>query len=252
VKTITVFVFASAVLAAFSLPAGAQTVERRAAITGGGDPNGGKCTIEVVVDGAAEVEIRGDVAILRNLQGQPAQWRRFVCSSPMPPRPGEFRFAGVDGRGRQTLIRPAGDGGPAVIRIEDPQSGLEGYTFDIMWRGGAPPFSDRDRDFDRDRDRDRDRDFPPRRFTVDQAVRVCQDSIMQQARDRFPRSRLEFRRTNLDDNPGRNDWVIGVIEVTRRNGDRDLFRFSCSVDFDRGRVRSAQIEDRIRDRDRDR
>jgi hypothetical protein len=144
-----------------ALAASAQTVERRANITGRGDRDRGKCTIEVVVDGVAEVEIRGDRAVLRNLAGQPAQWRRFECSSPMPPNPPGFRFAGVDGRGRQNLVRAPERGGPAVIRIEDPQGGSEGYTFDVMWQEGGfsappppPPPVERGPD-DRDRDDNR-------------------------------------------------------------------------------------------------
>ena len=109
---------------------------RRADITGGGGDRG-KCTIEVVVDGAAEVEVRGDTANLRNLAGQPPQWRRFVCNGPMPPNPRDFRFAGVDGRGRQTLVRDPRQGGAAVVRIEDPGGGQEGYTFDLFWGAGG-------------------------------------------------------------------------------------------------------------------
>ena len=140
-------------------------IERRAMITGGGGDRG-KCTIEVVVDGAAEVEIRGDRAFLRNLGGQPPSWRRFVCNVPMPFDPVEFRFAGVDGRGRQTLVRAPGGGSAAIVRIEDPPPGSEGYTFDMFWRIGPsapppppipsappPPAYDRDRDrYYRDRD----------------------------------------------------------------------------------------------------
>src|SRR5262245_42304751 len=85
--------------------ANAQTNSRKAVFTGGGNPNGGKCTLEVVVDGSAQVEIRGDNATLRNTAGQTPQWRRFECSGPMPANPANFRFAGVDGRGRQTLSR---------------------------------------------------------------------------------------------------------------------------------------------------
>ncbi len=107
----------------------------RADIRGGGDH--GKCTIEVVVDGAAEVIIRGDSAELRTLSGQDATWRRFVCNQAMPMNPADFRFTGIDGRGRQTLVREPGRGGAAVVRIEDPQGGREGYTFDIEWRGDA-------------------------------------------------------------------------------------------------------------------
>ena len=114
-----------------------QVWERTASIRGGGGP-GGKCTIEVVVDGAVEVEIRGDHAVMRNLAGQPPQWRRFECNSPMPNNPTGFRFQGIDGRGRQTLVRDPSNGGPAVVRIEDPQSGSEGYTFDVMWAAGYP------------------------------------------------------------------------------------------------------------------
>ena len=154
-------------LAAISVSA--QPFQRRADINGGGDRNRGKCTIEVVVDGAAEVEIRGETALLRNLEGRPPQWRRFVCNAPMPFNPAGFRFAGVDGRGRQTLVRSPEGGAPAIVRIEDPQGGSEGYTFDVFWEmgnygtpfppgQGAPPPPDRrfeGRDYDRDRDNDR-------------------------------------------------------------------------------------------------
>jgi hypothetical protein len=253
----------------------AQNVQRRANITGGGSPDQGKCTVEVVVDGAAEVEIRGDSANLRNLSGQPPQWRRFQCTSPMPPNPGEFRFAGVDGRGSQQLVRDPRSGGSAVVRIEDPPSGSEGYTFDIFWsgggrnysgqdRGGPPPREqdrgfdglpprnddpDRDRDRDREGDRDRDRD---RRFTADQAIRVCQDWVRDEAGRRLGNARIDFRRTAMDDNPGRNDWVLGTFAAQGRYGRQDFYRFSCSVDFETGRVRSADFREADQDRDRDR
>ena len=149
-----------------AVSASAQSLERRADITGGGDRNNGKCTIEVVVDGVAEVEIRGDRALIRNLAGQQPQWRRFICNEPMPANPAGFRFAGRDGRGRQNLVRSPQGGSPAVIRIEDPQGGSEGYTFDVMWQSGGysapppppPPVERRDDDrrdderFYRDRD----------------------------------------------------------------------------------------------------
>jgi hypothetical protein len=229
------FLLAVTALAAISGPLGAQE-QRRAALRGGGG-NQGKCTIEVVVDGAAEVEIHGDSAMLRTTAGLPAQWRRFECSAPMPANPPGFRFSGVDGRGRQDLIRDPRNGGAAVVRIEDPQGGSEGYTFDVTWdnRGGYPDTQDRNRRDERDR--------PPisRRFTTDEAVRVCQDSVRRQAMERFRTQDIVFRRTALDDNPGRNDWVVGSLEA-RRGGRTDLARFSCSVNFDNGQVRSAQID----------
>ena len=215
----------------------AQTLERRASFLGGGSPGRGKCTIEVVVDTAAEVEIRGDRAILRNIAGQPPQWRRFECTGPLPGNPADFRFAGVDGRGRQNLVRdPRNSGGVAVIRIEDTAGGAEGYTFDIMWGGGYGPGPMRN-----EQGGGRIGGGPGRRFTVEQAVQVCEASIRQQAEQRFRTPNIHFRGTALDDNPGRQDWVTGMFEVRRSPGRGETYRFSCSVNFDTGRVRSAEI-----------
>ncbi len=95
---------------------------------------GGKCTFEVEVDGVAEVEIIGDQGFLRNLSGSPATWRRLECTQPFPRDAREFRFQGVDGRGRQDLVSQPRGGSGAIIRIEDPKAGREGYTGDIFWR----------------------------------------------------------------------------------------------------------------------
>jgi hypothetical protein len=111
------------------------TDRRTAQFRGGGDE--GKCTIELVVDQLAEVEIRGRSASVRTLRGSPSSFRRFECNRELPSRPFQFRFAGVDGRGRQSLVRSPERGGAAVIRIEDSRGGSEGYTFDIFWREGG-------------------------------------------------------------------------------------------------------------------
>ena len=221
-------------------PAGAQQFQRRATMVGGGGADRGKCTIEVVVDGVAEVEIRGDQGSIRNITGQPAQWRRFQCSAPLPRNPVDFRFEGIDGRGRQDLVRDPRNGGAAVVRIEDSKGGSEGYTFDLIWGGGnnsRPTFDNRPPD--------RVPERAPRRFTGEQAVGVCQDSVRRQAGNRFRGRRVEFLNTRIDDNPGRNDWVIGTIDVFRgRDMSEGRYRFSCSVNFDTGQVRSVQIDPR--------
>jgi hypothetical protein len=251
------------VLAITAVSASAQT--RRATMNGGGAPDRGKCTIEVVVDGAAEVEIRGDTANLRNLRGQPPQWRRFECNGVMPANPADFRFAGVDGRGSQRLVRDPRQGGAAVVQIEDPDNGSEGYTFDIFWGGGnlssgrnQPDIRggqyDRGNDrYDRDdRAYDRDRGGPRGRFSQDDAVRSCQDAVRQQVSQRFDPRSVVFRRVQTDDNPGRRDTVAGVFDVRRGNGRDEAYRFSCSVDFNSGRVWNAQVTSLRDDRDRDR
>jgi hypothetical protein len=112
----------------------AVTFERHATFSGHDNGWSGKCTIEVDVDGAADVVVRGDDALLRTLAGEPSVWRRFVCSSPMPAHPGQFRFRGIDGRGGVHLIRDPRQGGETVVRIEDPKPGRESYTFDLEWR----------------------------------------------------------------------------------------------------------------------
>lgn len=254
-----------AAAAVIALPSSAQTFQRRATIVGGGGGDRGKCTIEVVVDGAAEVSIRGDQGTIRNLSGNPASWRRFECSSPMPANAGDFRFQGVDGRGRQELIRDPRNGGTAVIRIEDPNGGSEGYTFDVMWGGyqnpGRGPITDNrgperppvtmpppDRGDYRGADRMPD-NRGPNRWTTEQAIEGCRDAIRIQARDRFRGRRVEFLSTRIDDNPGRNDYVMGAVEVFRGRLMENRYRFSCAVNFDSGRVRSADIEPRPAGRD---
>src|SRR5262249_51034026 len=122
--------------AVLELPAAAEGEYMRAVIKGGGGD--GKCTFEVEVDGSAEVEIRGDEGYLRTVSGSPARWRRLECNQTLPANPNHFEFKGIDGRGNQTLVRePNSNRGVAVIRIEDPKGGREGYTGDILWRGGS-------------------------------------------------------------------------------------------------------------------
>ena len=87
----------------------------------------------------------------------------------MPANPADFRFEGVDGRGKQELVRDPRNGGAAVIRIEDPDGGSAAYTFRVMWAGGPPLTQDRgpagrdDRGYAQDRGGRDDRSFEPDR-----------------------------------------------------------------------------------------
>ncbi len=254
------------VIGTLALTAGlANAQTRKAAMVGGGDANRGKCTAEVMVDGSAQVEVRGDNATLRNTGGQAPQWRRFECTGPMPANPANFRFAGVDGRGRQTLARdPRNNGGAAVVQIEDSQGGAESYTFDLFWggeppvaggfqgdRGSVPPhnrLSDRGDPNDRgfrppdDRPGDRGGFRRDRRMTEAEALAVCRQSIRDQAANRFRNANVDIRNLSIDNNPGRRDWIAGDLAVRRRFGRLDIYRFSCSVNFDTGEVRSTHID----------
>jgi hypothetical protein len=239
------------VLALAASIASAQAYQRRATMTGNANADEGKCTIEVVVDGAAEVTINGDYATIRNLSGQQPQWRRFECNRVMPSNPGEFRFRGIDGRGSQTLARSAQGGGPAVIRIEDPEGGSHGYTFDIMWRGGVGAMSGSS---DRYEDRGyNDRVYDNRQpgaFGVNDSQRACEDAILRQASRRFNTNDIRFLDSDFGGNQGqargrgRNAAHVGRFEVSRGGfGQSEVYRYSCRVNDRNGRVQ-AQIQGR--------
>lgn len=211
-------------------PLGAQSV-RSAVITGGGGPDHGSCTVQVVVDGAADVEIHGDTASLRDLSGRSPQFRGFECTGVMPANPADIRVTRVEGRGQQELIRDPRNGGVAVIRIQDPEPGPDVYTFNLSWSGyGGRGYGGRG--------------YGARGYGIsnDQAVQVCQDSVRQQAMDRYYARAVDFNRTSLDDNSGGIDRVSGTIMVHRGFRQQEPYRFSCSVDDNTGQVRFARIE----------
>src|SRR3954447_386571 len=117
-------------------PAGAQ--QRRANMIGGGNGDAGRCYAEVVVDGAAEIQITGDTATLRDLSGRPPQWQRFDCTGPMPAN-ANVRLT-ANGRGRTELVGTPQNGGPAVVRIQDPEGGAQLYQFELSWNNGGPGY----------------------------------------------------------------------------------------------------------------
>jgi hypothetical protein len=217
--------FGIAAMVAVAGVANGQVLQRRATVTGNGSGDRGQCRVEVLVDGAAEVEIRGVNATLRNRSGQSPQWRRFDCTSTLPVNPQNLRYIGVDGRGRQELVRTPQYGGSKLVRIQDKAGSSDIYAFDLVWGvndrpgRGAPPPPPQGRG-------------PSARYTTQQAVQVCQDAVKQQAYDRFRTWNIAFRRTSLDNNPGRQDWVIGMFDVRRAYNRDETYNFSCSVNFD--------------------
>jgi hypothetical protein len=223
-----------------TLPLSAETIPRRAEITGGRGPapNSGRCTIDVSVDHAAELEIRGDMGNLTTLGGQTAYWRGFRCNAPLPRTPHDFRLTRVNGRGSVRLIQdPRNNRGAARVHISDPQRGRANYALEVAWHGGdgwATPAP------------------PPPSFpapgpgsgggAIRNAIRSCQEAVT----DRLHRDgydRITFARTAPDPNRGANDWITGSASATRR-GDTRNFHFSCSVDFQSGRIRFVDVRRR--------
>jgi hypothetical protein len=193
----------------------ANPVPRRATITGGG--GNGRCTIDVIVDGAAEVEVSGDSGLLTTISGQTSVWRRFQCNTALPRNPAEFRVIRVSGRGTVRLTQdPRHTGGRAVIHIGDPV--YPGHPGSPNPPIPAPG---------------------PGGFPMARVIRMCQDSVTDRLnQDGY--SYITFERTTPDNNPGRNDWVTGTAKATRRFETR-WFSFSCSVDFRAGIVRSVDV-----------
>jgi hypothetical protein len=236
---------AAAILAALGPLALANPVSHRAIITGAG--GNGRCTIEVTVDGAAEVEVSADMGLLTTTSGQPAAWRRFQCNTPLPPKPADFRVVRDGNRGNIRLLQdPRSTGGRAVIRINDPKGGRGAFTFDLQWRGpggggwapgpavppsvpppgphpGPPPGH-----------------WPaPGGFPPARAIRSCQHSVTARLNhDGY--QYVSFESTIPVDNPGPNDWITGSAIGTRGFGNT-RFSFSCSVDFSSGHVRSVHV-----------
>jgi hypothetical protein len=224
-------------LLALGVPAAAQEFDRRAEILGG-DREHGRCSVVVVVDGMARIEIRKAEARLIDERGAPAIWRHFECTAEMPRDPREFGFRMTSGRGKAQLTSSPRDFAPAVIQIEDPQPGAGEYRFEIFWRG----FGGDDRGY-----------APPpppvvRAWVADDAIHNCQDAVRAQARDRFHAERMEFRRIGIDEAPGRREWVVGVLEVRRDRDFVEPYRFECSVDFGGRRIRSVDVFRADRDR----
>jgi hypothetical protein len=79
-------------------------------------------------------------------------------------------------------------------------------------------------------------------MTEAEALDVCRQSVHDQAVDRFRTPNVAVRNIAMDDNPGRRDWITGDLLIRRRFGRDQLYRFSCSVNFDTGVVRSSHID----------
>jgi hypothetical protein len=75
--------------------------------------------------------------------------------------------------------------------------------------------------------------------SASQALQTCQRAV----EDRLGRDgygRVEFVSINVDNQPGRSDWIVGAARADSRNRTTS-FDFSCSVNLDNGSVRSVDV-----------
>jgi hypothetical protein len=115
-------------------PAFGAELIRTASYTSTVATDSGKCTVEVVVPGTAQVRVKGDSATLIKMSGRDPEWKRFECSSPLPKKPVDFRMETTGGRGHQDLRHgPRYNRGTAVVDIDDPGHGEDTYSFDLIW-----------------------------------------------------------------------------------------------------------------------
>ena len=123
-----------AALAGLTAMASAQPLYRQATMIRPGDPSEGRCTVSVSVQGAADVEIRGDNATLRTVAGPAPQWQRFECTGPLPYSSANLQLRAIEGNGKITLTRDSSSGNVAIVRITNPEPADPLYTFDLFWR----------------------------------------------------------------------------------------------------------------------
>jgi hypothetical protein len=232
----------------------AQVPEQiREATIRGSRGTSGKCTIEVRVDIAAEVDVYGNSGRLRTLAGQPATWTRMECSDPLPFNMSDFRFKGIDGRGQMKLVQdPRNNNSMAVIRIDDPKSGSEGYTFDLEWSGasGGSPTGFQTGGFNPARQTTSTGaaggNLPARRanraLSSERAIDLCRAEVRTRADRDYNLRSIDITAAAVDNAAGRGDWVTGTFSdrtgYMRRTAG---YRFNCAVDYNSGQVRTIEI-----------
>jgi hypothetical protein len=97
----------------------------------------GRCRVRVRIDDEADVELRGDTIRIHVIKGGPGKDEGTECNAPLPTSGNitNFRFRGIDGRGTPRLVQePASRNSyVAVVNIQDPRGGSEGFTYELTW-----------------------------------------------------------------------------------------------------------------------
>lgn len=97
----------------------------------------GRCTVRVRIDDEADVELRGDTIRIHVIKGGPGRDEGTECNAPLPTSGNitNFRFRGIDGRGNPRLVQEPASRNyyVAVVNIQDPRGGSEGFTYELSW-----------------------------------------------------------------------------------------------------------------------
>ncbi len=242
---------AAAILAA---PAGADTEFRAKKMTRNEVPFGkGQCDIRLRVDGEVEVSVRGDLVSIRTISGREPRDDGSECNEPLPIRPFDgLAFEVRDRRNDISLLSEPEryNGFRAVVRIWDSDGGEGRYHFRLSWQFDGGGSSRRDSD---DRygpgNRDSNDRYGPRdrgpgwRFSPDLAIAACSQSVRASVTGEYGYRNVQIRDAWRDERPGRADNIVG--DATGSRGSRlEYFLFSCDVDWDEGRVVSADVRRR--------
>jgi hypothetical protein len=102
----------------------------------------GYCAIRVWVDDLVIIHTRGDRVAFETVRGQRARDAGTECSQPLPGANAisDFRFRGIDGRGRVELLEEPDRRNrfTAIVRIEDSKGGGQEHHFRLTWRNLRP------------------------------------------------------------------------------------------------------------------
>ncbi|HEY2015920.1 MAG TPA: hypothetical protein VGH38_20595, partial [Bryobacteraceae bacterium] len=199
-------------------PVHAQTRYRLAELVGSNNPTEGRCTVSVVVNGAADVEIRDDTATLRNFSGPRPQWQRFECTGPLPRTTSDLGIRAIEGNGRMTLTHDSDNAGVALVRVRGNEDGDQLYTFDVFWKTGQPYAST-----------DADRAMPD-----EEMMQTCRSAVENRIRTDGYRY-VRFGSISVDAR-GPDDFVTGTAAGSRER-ETDNFSFSCRINAYDGQVR---------------
>lgn len=176
------------------------------------------------------------------------------CNNPLPYRMTDFRFRGIDGRGTQRLAQdPRNNNSVAVIRIDHPGTGSEGYTFDIEWSGASGGSAT---------DGFGNSAYPvaspspttgtggilsslrgaTRTISAERALDLCRAEVHTRGERDYGLRNIDISAVGVDTGQGRRNWITGTFTdgsgtVLRGSG----YRFNCSVGYSSGQVGTVEI-----------